>query len=92
MTEFIYDHAKARENLLKHSVSFQEATTSFYDRSATTDPDEEHSEPSDKRFITIGHSERGRLLFVVHNEEDGLIRIISAPVANPTQRKHYEEA
>ncbi len=92
MIEFIYDRSKARQNLQKHNVSFQEAITSFYDRNAATGLDDDHTELGDERFINIGLSAKGRLLFVVHNEEDdGLIRIISARVASPTQRALYEE-
>jgi uncharacterized DUF497 family protein len=35
---------------------------------------------------------RLRFLFVVHNEEDGLIRITSARPATPAERDLYEEA
>ena len=81
---FDYDPAKSRTNVREHGVSFEEAVTSFYDLNERSETDVEHSQPGDERFIHIGLSTRGRLLFVVHNEEDGMIRIISARVARPT--------
>ena len=85
------DPKKARRNVLRHGVTFEEAATTFFDFGALTEPDPEHSAPGDERFINIGMSTEGRLLFVVHNEEDEVIRIISARVASPAQRKRYEE-
>ena len=90
--EFSWEPWKAFRNIRVHLVSFDEALTVFFDPNATTDSDEEHSEPGDERLVTIGRSQNGRLLFVVHNEEDEAVHIISARVASPTQRKYYEEA
>jgi hypothetical protein len=87
---FQYDPAKARRNLKKHSVSFDEALTVFYDPLAATLPDESHS-GNESRFITIGLSARRRVLFVVHTEEPKGIRLISARLATATERRHYEE-
>ena len=42
-----------------------------------TYPDPDHS-ADEERFITIGYSTRGRLLFVAHADYDDLVRIISA--------------
>ena len=88
---FQSDIQKSASNFRKHGVTFTEAATSFFDPNALTGLDVDHTEPGDERFINIGISAKGRLLFVVHNEEDGLIRLISARVASPTQRVLYEE-
>jgi uncharacterized DUF497 family protein len=89
---FEYDPRKAASNLTKHGVSFDEAITSFFDTSALSMTDPAHSAPGDERFVNIGTSTKNRLLFVVHNEADGLIRIISARLATPAQRELYEES
>lgn len=89
--EFEYDRAKAASNLRKHGVSFEEAVTSFFDLNAVSYLDTEHSAKSDMRFINIGISTANRLLFVVHNEDEGRIRIISARLATPRERRIYEE-
>jgi len=76
-----WDPLKAKLNLRKHKVSFEEAATG-------ADPD--HSITED-RYITFGVSNRGRLLIVAHTEEDETIRIISARLASKGERKIYEE-
>ena len=63
-----------------------------FDPSAKAIADPAHSAPGDERFVNIGTSTKNRLLFVVHNEADGVIRIISARLATPAQRELYEES
>jgi uncharacterized DUF497 family protein len=87
---FEWDEEKAKINLKKHRVSFEEASTVFGDPLALTIPDPLHSEEED-RFITLGESPRKRLLVVVATERGDKIRIISARVATPRERKDYEE-
>ena len=85
-----WDPKKARANLRKHKVSFEEAATAMSDSMAVTGTDPDHSMTED-RYITFGVSERGRLLVVAHTEEDETIRIISARLASKGERKLYEE-
>jgi len=85
-----WDANKARTNLTKHRVSFQEAATALYDRMSATGPDPDHS-VREFRYITFGMSEQGRLLIISHTEKDDVIRIISARVASRGECKIYEE-
>lgn len=62
----------------------------FFDPLAGTLPDPKHSEP-EQRWITIGTSDRGRLLVVVHCERGGKMRLISARKATLQERREYEE-
>jgi uncharacterized DUF497 family protein len=87
---FEWDDAKAKQNLKKHRVSFDEASTVFGDPLALTIPDPLHSEEEDQ-FITLGESHRRRLLVVVFTERGDKIRLISARVATRRERKDYEE-
>ena len=87
---FEWDSRKARSNLGKHKVSFQEAATALKDPMAATGCDPDHS-LGEERFVTFGVSEKGRLLVVAHTEEDDTLRIISARVASKGERKIYEE-
>ena len=87
--EFQWDNRKAEDNLRKHSISFQEATTVFSDFLSLTIPDPLHSQ-SEERLVTIGHSEKQRLLVVIHTERGDVIRIISARNATSYERKTYE--
>jgi len=86
---FQWDAGKARSNLKKHGVSFEEAVTVFYDPLAATfdDPDHSHVEC---RLVTIGYSAQGRLLAVCHTERRRSVRLISARTATKHERKRHE--
>jgi hypothetical protein len=81
---------KAARNLRKHGASFEEAARVFRDTLSVTIPDPLHSHEED-RFVTMGQSLRGRFLVVVHTDREERLRIISARVANRTERRTYEE-
>ena len=87
---FIWDEKKARENLEKHKISFEEAQTVFSDPNARMIFDTEHSE-DEERFILLGISSGLRLLVVCHcyREDDMVIRIISARKATRNEEKQY---
>ncbi|MEZ2348160.1 BrnT family toxin [Terriglobus sp. RCC_193] len=86
---FTYDPAKAKSNLRKHGVSFAEAETVFLDPLASTLPDDQHS-IDEQRYITVGTSSQGRVLFVVYTETESTVRI-GARLATATERHQYEE-
>ena len=88
--DFEWDPRKAEINLRKHGVSFTEAGTVFGDELAITVPDPDHSNDED-RYITIGWSDRRRLLMVSHTDRGDRIRIISARELTKAERKEYEE-
>lgn len=87
---FEWDVEKADHNLRKHGVSFDEAKSVFLDPLSITRSDPEHSTVED-RFETIGMSNAGHIIVVVHTERDERIRIISARAANPKERRDYED-
>jgi uncharacterized DUF497 family protein len=86
---FEWDRAKAESNRRKHTVTFDEAVSVFYEPlSATfTDPDSSRAE---QRLVTIGHSSQDRLLVIVHTERGETIRVISARLATAHERKRHE--
>jgi len=86
---FDWDPKKAKENLAKHRVSFEEASTVFYDEQALemADPDQASGED---RFVILGLSARLRLLAVCHCIRRGKqIRIISARRAVKAEQNQY---
>ena len=87
--QFEWDPQKAKGNLRKHRMSFDEAVTVFYDPLSATLDDPDHS-VGEKRFLTVGYSARGRLLVVSHTERGNAVRIISARLATPRERKRHE--
>ena len=84
---FVWDPRKAANNVRKHRVTFQEATTVFDDLHAYYEEDEGSAE---LRVAVIGYSAASRLLFVVFFElDDDMVRIISARKAGPHERQRY---
>ena len=87
---FEWDSGKARENLRKHGVSFEEAQTAFSDDHAVLIADPDHSTEED-RFILLGLSSTLRVVTVVHcyRASDEVIRLISARKATRSERAQY---
>ena len=84
------DPKKAKTNLRKRGVTFEEAATVFLDPLALTFFDPDCSEKED-REITIGVSKRPRTIFVSHSQRGDRIRIISARKTTRKERNQYEE-
>lgn len=87
--DFEWDPAKARRNLAKHGVTFEEAVTIFGDPYELTIPDPDHS-VNEERFVSVGASRQGRLLVVGYTERGGNIRLIFARRATSRERMDYE--
>ena len=87
---FEWDDAKASANLRKHGVSFEEASTVFYDPHAVVVDDDEHSY-EEERFIIVGLTSAARVLTVCHcyRELNEVIRIISARRATKGEESAY---
>lgn len=85
-----WDPKKARANLRKHRVSFEEAATVFLDPYAVTYPDPDHS-AEEPREITIGRSASHRVVLLSHTRRGDRTRLISGRKATKRERKQYEE-
>ena len=88
---FEWDDDKAKRNLAKHGVSFEEASTVFGDPFELVIHDPLHSQEED-RFVSLAESIQRRLLVVVFTERGDRIRIISARKATRRERRKYEES
>ena len=88
--EFAWDRRKARSNLAKHGISFEEAQTVFLDDNARLIDDPDHSKLED-RFLLLGYSLRARCLVVIHSyrASDSVIRLISARRATAQEEQQY---
>jgi uncharacterized DUF497 family protein len=88
--EFAWDLRKARSNLAKHRVSFEEARTVFLDENARLIDDPDHAD-KEERFVLLGYSFQARCLIVSHcyREADSVIRLISARCATPNEEEMY---
>ena len=92
---FEWDKNKAKENIKKHKVNFENAATIFKDPRQISLFDEWHSNKED-RWVTIGLSENGSLLVVHHtynqiDNETASIRIISSRKATKKEKQYYME-
>ncbi|MFK5938746.1 MAG: BrnT family toxin [Sulfurimonas sp.] len=90
--QFDWDNNKAKSNLAKHKISFEEAQSVFDDDNARLIFDPDHSEDED-RFILLGLSCSLKVLVVVHcyKDEENVIRLISARKATLSEEKNYKE-
>ena len=87
---FDWDPTKAKVNLAKHGVSFEEAVTVFGDPLGRITDDSRHSE-TEERYVLLGQSARRRLLAVMFTERGQAIRLVSARKATRRERRKYEE-
>lgn len=88
--QFTWDENKYRLNLVRHRVTFEEATEAFFDPHSVEDFDRTHSD-EEPRYNLTGMSSR-RLLFVVFTEpEQGVIKIISARKAEKKHQAIYAQ-
>lgn len=92
---FEWDPIKAKSNLRKHDISFEEAATIFNDPKMLTIYDEGNSLYED-RWITLGISNRSKIILVVHTYKtetklETIIRIISARKATKREERQYKE-
>lgn len=87
--EFEWDREKARRNVVKHEVSFEEAATVFRDPFSLTIEDPSHSK-YEARFVTVGETVEQRTVVVIHTDREKSVRIISARRATRRERRTYE--
>ena len=87
---FEWDPAKAKANVRKHDVTFEEASTVFGDplNLLMSDPDHFHEE---ERYLLLGMSNLRRLLVVAFAERPPRTRLISVRMATRQERRRYEE-
>lgn len=84
-----FDPAKYRRNLRKHQIDLAEVEGVFFDARAVTIEDRDHPE---ERFVTIGKDGLGRILVVAYCYRGKTeLRVISARLAEPHERRIYEE-
>ena len=87
--EFEWDDVKDRSNQRKHGLSFIEARQLFESRNDYLEIfDSAHSD-TESRFIAVGPIDRGIIVVVFTERDEGLIRIIGARFANKHERDLY---
>ena len=85
--EFEWDDEKATRNLASHGVSFEAARLAFDDAFAVVREDRRQDYGED-RFILLGMVQE-HLLAVSYTMRGERVRIISARLAEPRERRRY---
>ena len=88
--EFEWDKANKGKNWVKHRVSDAECEEVFFDHLKQLAKDIFHS-GLEERYILIGKTKIGRVLFVVFTMRKHKVRIISARDLNRKEQYLYEE-
>lgn len=84
---FEWDEEKNRTNLVKHGISFEDASQIFYGPVFVKQSDRHDEE----RWIAVGEF-NDRILTVIFTRRDEAIRIISARRSRPDEKRAYREA
>ena len=90
MIAFEWDIDKARANVGKHGVTFEEARSCFYDPRQIVFYDPDHSDDEDREML-IAHSDQGRVLIISYTLRTDVIRIISARKATKSEEIRYAQ-
>jgi len=88
--EFEWDEDKARLNIQKHGVTFEEAAEVFFDPFYQTG--DASVDDGEERDFIIGYTFSQQLLLAVYTVRGTRTRIVSARPATRAERKVYEEA
>jgi uncharacterized protein len=87
--DFEWDDAKAARNFVSHGVSLEAASLAFDDPFAVVREDRRNDYGED-RYVLLSMVQ-DRLLTVAYSQRGPRIRIISARLAEPRERRRYHE-
>ena len=84
-----WDPAKARANVARHGIAFEDAELALTDPAGLTreDPDAR----GEARFITVGADALGRIVAVVYAYRGDDVRLISARPATRREKEAYAQ-
>jgi hypothetical protein len=88
-TGFEWDDGNVDKNWLLHRVAFWEAEEVFFNEPLLIQTDSKHS-GDERRFIALGQTDAGRLLFISFTVRHFLIRVISARDTTRKETRAYE--
>lgn len=86
---YVWDTKKAKVNIKKHGITFEESVEVFDDPYAIESLDEKSSLLDEFRYRIIGRVKRQVVVLVAYTQRDGISRIISARYATPKERQAY---
>jgi uncharacterized protein len=86
-----WDAEKARSNLQKHGITFEDAALVFYDP-ARIEAYDGRADYGEDRWATIGLAYNAVLYVVYTVRSEDTLRVISARKANRNEQQHYHQA
>lgn len=81
--------SKARTNLAKHGIEFEDAEAALSDPSGLTQEDPDAR--GERRFVTVGMDALGRIVTVVYTHRGDQVRLISARRATRKETAIYAQ-
>ena len=90
-TGFDWDDGNPVKNWELHRVPFWEAEEIFFKEPLVISPDREHSE-QEARYLALGRTDSGRLLFISFTVRRSIIRVISARGMTRREVRIYEQS
>jgi hypothetical protein len=84
--QYEWDEQKRLSNARKHGIDFQDAVAIFEGDTVTVEDD--RFDYGERRFVSLGRLQ-GRVIVVVHTEQDQVTRIISARKATKYEQRIY---
>lgn len=85
---FEWDKGNIDKSYEKHGITPKETEEIFLDENLWVSQDIKHSQ-TEKRYTALGKTFEKKILFVVFNLRKNKVRIISARIANPKERRKY---
>lgn len=90
ITAFEWDEANIG-HIARHNVLPEEAEEVFFDENNVQDEDVEHS-TNEKRYLIIGKTKEGRLLYQIFTVRVKKIRVISSRDINKKEVQLYKQS
>lgn len=88
---FEWDSEKAKENIRKHGISFEEVLSIFDDPFFLEEYDFEHSDCVEQRYRGIGRMNGITVVISTFAERKSRTRIINARITTKEEERKYEE-
>jgi uncharacterized protein len=90
-TGFDWDDGNLGKNWELHRVPFWEAEEIFFNEPLVNMTDQEHSK-QEARYMALGQTDSGRLLFISFTVRRSLVRVISARDMTRREVRTYEQS
>lgn len=87
---FQWDKGNIDKNWVRHKVTNKECEEVFFDKNKKIAKDRFHSK-KENRYILLGKTKRGRILYTVFTIRNKRVRIISSRNINRKENKLYEK-